>query len=69
MCRVWEGGGEVREREAGAKVGVSAHHALGISYLKFGHRKKPSRSHRVHSSRDASSSTGEWKCWTDGRCE
>lgn len=37
-----EGGGEgegEREREAGAKVGVSAHHAQGISYLKFGHRK------------------------------
>lgn len=40
-----------REREAGAKAGVSTHHALGISYLKFSHRKKipapPSRTHRT----------------------
>lgn len=44
-------GGREEEREAGAKAGVSTHHALGISYLKFSHRKKlpapPSRTHRT----------------------
>lgn len=48
-------------REAAAKVGVSARHALGISYLKLGHRKKSSRTHR-----DASSSSSEWKCLEGG---
>lgn len=51
-CAVWEGEGRGRRRrvegegrggEAGAKAGVSAHHAPGISYLKFSHRKEAPR--------------------------